>query len=120
MEKIKQFRNFEYWVDIDGNIFNNKNKQLHPYRQSAGYQQINLYKNGKKYKHLLHRIVMELFDENFDEKKQVNHKDLNKNNNNFDNLEMVTCKENVQHYYLQLKKNKFFTKILFLYIIIKK
>jgi hypothetical protein len=49
------------------------------------------------YRKMVHRIVAELFLENTYNKKCVNHKDLNKKNNNADNLEWVTYSENSQH-----------------------
>ena len=50
---------------------------------------------------LVHRIVAELFVEKPKEwtpKWDVNHKDLDKSNNNSSNLEWITHKENCEHY----------------------
>ena len=46
----------------------------------------------------LHRIVAETFLDTWNPDLVVNHKDGNKHNNSVDNLEMVTCKENTQHF----------------------
>jgi hypothetical protein len=51
----------------------------------------------RNYRKRLHRIVAELFIDNPNNKPYVNHKDLNKLNNHFSNLEWVTASENSQH-----------------------
>lgn len=47
---------------------------------------------------LVHTLVAEAFIPNLNSKNQINHKDLNKNNNNFKNLEWTTQLENINHY----------------------
>lgn len=47
----------------------------------------------------IHRIIAEAFIPNPENKPQVNHKDLDKQNNHADNLEWATAQENVQHSY---------------------
>lgn len=46
---------------------------------------------------MVHRIVAELFLDKVDGKNYVNHKDLNKLNNDVSNLEWVTKSENSKH-----------------------
>lgn len=62
-----------------------------------GYSRVFLSKNSKKSTRTVHRLVAEAFIPNPEKKSTVNHKDLNKQNNNVDNLEWMTNKENMQH-----------------------
>lgn len=60
-----------------------------------GYRKVGIGILGKH--HTVHRLVAELFLENSENKKCVNHKDGNKLNNCVDNLEWNTYSENSQH-----------------------
>lgn len=53
---------------------------------------------------MVHRLVAMCFLEKTNEKNIVNHKDGNKKNNHFDNLEWCTSSENTQHYYKNVGK----------------
>lgn len=72
-------------------------KILKPADNGTGYMIVNLSKNGKTKMKLVHRLVAEAFIENANNYPQVNHKDEDKTNNNAENLEWVTCIENLRY-----------------------
>ena len=61
-------------------------------------------KVGGKGVQYLHRLIATAFIDNPDNKREVNHKDFDKNNNAVDNLEWMTAKENTIHYFHTTKK----------------
>ena len=75
---------------ITNHIYKNTNK-------NGDYFRLNLYDKDNKRTCLIHREVAIAFIPNPNNYPEVNHKDLNKQNNNIDNLEWVTKKENVKH-----------------------
>lgn len=68
---------------------------------SSGYNHVNLSKNNKIKTHRVHRLVAENFIDNPNNLPAVNHKDNDRKNNNFDNLEWVSNRENNSY-----RKNK--------------
>lgn len=65
----------------------------------SGYQEVILKKKQQRKPKLIHRMVAEAFVPNPEGKEEVNHKDGNKNNNAYTNLEWVTPRENIRHSY---------------------
>jgi hypothetical protein len=65
----------------------------------AGYKIVKLNKDGKQETFYVHRLVADAFISNPDpiNKKEVNHKDGNKLNNDYSNLEWCTHQENMIH-----------------------
>lgn len=107
-----------YLVTKDGKIYNVKKKTLKkPTVNSAGYDIIDLYaddykdeidetkykrkRNGLRKKFRVHRLVAEYYCSIPDgyniNDLEVNHKDKNRKNNNYINLEWVTSIENLKH-----------------------
>lgn len=75
-----------------------KSKIKNPTKDKDGYLRVYLFKNNQK--HLsrgVHQLVAVAFVDNPYLKKVVNHKDGDKNNNYFSNLEWVTAFENEKH-----------------------
>lgn len=67
-------------------------------KSTCNYYVVSLKQEGKKAKNFfIHRLMAETFIPNPENKPQINHIDGNKLNNNINNLEWVTCAENVRH-----------------------
>jgi hypothetical protein len=88
-----------YSISNTGKVFSHaSNKYLTPIKQMRGYLSVNLYKNKTPKLHFIHRLVAKSFCENPLNKSVVNHKNFNKHDNVFTNLEWVTTKENIHHF----------------------
>lgn len=83
--RLKSFKQFK-----SGKILSNTNKH-------GWYFTYVLRHKGKIQTQRIHRLVAGAFIPNPQKKPQINHKDLNKQNNHVDNLEWVTCSENAKH-----------------------
>lgn len=81
----------------DGKKLQIKEQILKGSKDTKGYIQVELKKDGKRNIKVIHRLVANAFISNKDNKEQVNHIDGNKENNCISNLEWVTCQENIQH-----------------------
>ena len=96
-EEWKTIEGYEnYQVSNLGNVksldYNRtgKEKILKPAKNKNGYSMIQLFQNGKGKGFLLHRLVAQAFLPNPNNYPQVNHKDEDKTNNLFSNLEWCT------------------------------
>ena len=65
--------------------------------QINGYCYVTLCKNSKPQSYAVHRLVAQEFIENPNDLPEVNHKDLNKSNNVYTNLEWVSGTQNQLH-----------------------
>jgi hypothetical protein len=89
-----------YYITTEGKLYNSKTKNwLKGQISKNGYLTYNISIDGEKHRLYAHRMVAETFLPRIENKTQVNHKDGNKLNNSLDNLEWVTCKENINHAY---------------------
>lgn len=70
---------------------------LKPDINSSGYKRVILSYKNKQKRYLVHRLVYETFISEIPEGLTINHKDLNKLNNNINNLEIMTSIENNQY-----------------------
>ena len=80
-------------------LFKWKRRWLKLRTQNAGYVICDIYKNKKKKTFTIHRLVAKAFIENINNSKAVNHKDGNKLNNHYSNLEWCSHSENTKHSY---------------------
>ena len=87
----------KYKVTDRGDIIGTNNKILSKSKNNDGYYYVTLCKDGKNKRKTIHRLVAIHFVENTHNKPIVNHKDGNKKNNHWTNLEWCTQKENMQH-----------------------
>lgn len=95
---IKNISGFPgYQVTSSGKIINKHGRILKDRITKFGYIRAMLSVNKKPKQLLVHRIVAEHFVPNPQNKPDVNHKDGNKKNNHYSNLEWVTKSENTKH-----------------------
>ena len=100
LEKFKDVQGYEglYQVSTWGRVYNVlANKMVHTEVTKKGYLRVDLFKNGTRKHHKVHRLVAKAFIPNPNNKPQVNHIDGNKQNNSITNLEWVTNRENCEH-----------------------
>lgn len=71
-----------------------KEKIMTPQNNGHGYLHIKIYNNNKRHCYYVHRLVAQTFIENPDNLPQVNHKDLNRQNNKVSNLEWCSIEYN--------------------------
>ena len=74
-----------------------KERILKPLRNTCGYLQVQLWKNGEQKMYLVHRLVAQTFTPNPDNLTEVNHKDEDKDNNSVQNLEWCDRKYNINY-----------------------
>lgn len=98
-----------YYVTKDGRVFSTRYRKGHAIvelKQSisnSGYRVVFIHHKG----YYVHRLVAMAYIPNPNDLPQVNHKNLDKNNNDVTNLEWVTASENVLHAkYSPHKENK--------------
>lgn len=76
---------------------NSKDTPLKTFKDKDGYLKVCLCKNNNNKTWFVHRLVALAFLENKNGYNVINHKDENKTNNHFSNLEWCTIKYNTNH-----------------------
>jgi hypothetical protein len=99
----KDYLEQNYIVNSDGSIINRRtNKEVKFSLNHKGYYKARLHtplsKNpdGRK-PYYQHRIIAMFYLDDYNNELQVNHKNGIKTDNRIENLEMMTCSENIQH-----------------------
>ena len=100
-----------YYVNlIDGKVCNitkdGKLKEMKDHASESEYGRVKLkMPDGKFHSLYVHRLVGQ-FIPNHSHKEEINHKNLDKSNNNINNLEWVSHIENIKHYHKNKKGRK--------------
>lgn len=96
---IKDIPDYEglYSIDEYGAVYSKNGKLRKTKISHAGYVRVVLTKNNIQKSFMVHRLVAIVFVPNYRNKPFINHKDLNKSNNYYKNLEWCTASENIQH-----------------------
>lgn len=81
-----------------------KGKELKTAKDNRGYECVVLTKNGTQKTYRVHNLVAIVFCKNYKKGLVVNHKDENKGNNYYKNLEYCTQKENV--WYSKIRRER--------------
>lgn len=93
-EKGKLQSKGDYYISDNGRFYSTYSKRvLKPQKDKKGYLYIEI--GRKKYK--LHRLVAKYFIPNPNNLPQINHKDCNKENNNYTNLEWCSNRYNYEY-----------------------
>ena len=105
-EDLTIYKEFpKYGVSKNGKVYSfdynhsGKCKEIHQYKDKDGYFYVYLMVDGKRYKRLVHRMILSSFISNPENKPQVNHINGIRNDNRLENLEWVTAKDNALHSY---------------------
>jgi hypothetical protein len=72
-------------------------RPLKPRQDTKHYLQVDLVCQGKYARKRVHRMVWEAFNGRIESRLEINHKDLDRTNNQLDNLEITTHRQNIQH-----------------------
>lgn len=91
---IEGYKGF-YQVSNKGNVRNSKGHLMYQEPNTADYLRVRLGTTQKKF--FVHRLVATAFCEGYFEGAVVNHKDFNRHNNVYTNLEWITPSQNQKY-----------------------
>jgi len=101
------------WSTGTNNNIHRKSKSILKYTLSRGYKLVSLCRHGKVKAASIHRIVWDHFGDQprNGRKLQVDHIDNNKLNNRINNLQLLSCSQNVAKYYKTQKLTSKYTGV---------
>lgn len=102
----------EQWKEFKGYLISSKGRVRHKEKNNllkpsiaCGYYKIRLSQNGMVTDYLIHKLVYQLFNDDYDNLKIIDHIDGNKLNNDIYNLRQVSLSENVSYSLYEQKTN---------------
>lgn len=87
----------KYAATKNGSVFGSRGKKLTPIIHHTGYVVYTVGGHGVRKQVRGHRFIWECFFGKIPEDKMINHINGDKTDNRLENLELVTCQENVLH-----------------------
>jgi hypothetical protein len=96
---VRQIRP-DYFIDKNGDVFSFKNnieRKLKPGITKNGYALVTMSHSGKTKSEYVHRLLAEVYLDNYSPILDVNHIDGNKSNNRIENIEILNRSENLKH-----------------------
>ena len=101
MEKWSRIEGFkDYAISDQGRVYSHKSDIFMKVSvNNCGYTQVCFSQNNKRSVFGIHTLIAQAFIPNPQNKKEINHIDRNKLNNEISNLEWATKQENIDHYW---------------------
>jgi len=97
-----------YIIFNTGEVYNFLGEKLELSKHNNNYLILTVSNGSTKRKNFyVHRLIADIFIPNFNNYPNVNHKDLNRQNNNYSNLEWCSQEQNIQH---SIKLNSYIFK----------
>jgi len=94
----KKIQEYDYSINEEGEVRNDLTGIIRKnHLDKYGYFIIYLYKNNYRKEFRIHRLLCKYFKEDYSEELQVDHIDKNRQNNNLNNLRMVTPQQNASN-----------------------
>ncbi|KAB2380215.1 HNH endonuclease signature motif containing protein [Bacillus toyonensis] len=107
---MKQINGSDYYVTENGLFFNSNLNIVQTSLNGSGYETVRV---GRGKTEMAHRVVAEMFVDGVGE--VVHHKDNNKTNNHFSNLEWTTQRQNLVYSYKTMTPVRNFRECRLLY-----
>lgn len=113
-EEWKKIKNLPYSISSKGRVRNDRTNLLLKGSLACGYLKVRLSYQGKIIDKLVHHLVYLNFNglNEIPQGKVIDHIDGNKNNNNLENLQLVSLSENVKNAFYKTKTNSSIREVI--------